>query len=91
MDDFYRLFLIPGFEHCFGGPGAVRFGQTSREVPVLVADLETNSSPSKKQPDNILLALVEWVENGLSPDTIVGQSEDGKSMREHWNKFICVK
>lgn len=98
MDDFYRLFLVPGLEHCWGGPGAVRFGQASTEVPV--ADTIKSSSSGKKQPDNILLTLVEWVERGRAPETIVGQSRDGKSMREHcrypqrsvWDgsDFICI-
>lgn len=103
MDDFYRLFLVPGLEHCWSGPGAVRFGQTSREVPVVDATTKSAPAPApgKKRPDNILLALVEWVERGRAPATIVGQSEDGKSTREHcrypqrsvWdgNEFICVK
>ena len=94
MDEFYRLFLIPGLEHCWGGPGAVRFGQTGREVPIPV-----NASAGHK-PDNILLALVDWVERGRAPATITGQSEDGKNMRVHcrypqrsvWDgtEYICV-
>ena len=101
MDDFYRLFLVPGLEHCWSGPGAVRFGQTSREVPVVDAATSSAPSPGQKRLDNILLALVEWVERGRAPATIVGQSEDGKSTREHcrypqrsvWdgNEFKCVK
>lgn len=76
----------------------MRFGQASTEVPVV--DTITSSSPGKKQPDNILLALVGWVERDRAPEMIVGQSRDGKSTREHcrypqrsvWDgsQFICI-
>ncbi|KAK7052665.1 carboxylic ester hydrolase [Favolaschia claudopus] len=61
LDDFYRLFLIPGMGHCFGG-----IGPTS-VVPgtSLVNDAE----------HNILLAMVKWVEEGEAPDVIVGVGE----------------
>jgi len=65
LDEFYRLFLVPGMGHCFGGPGASRFGQFRYSNAV-------NSSSH-----NILLALVDWVEGGLAPDTIIGTADDG--------------
>ena len=98
MDEFYRLFLIPGMEHCVGGPGATRFGQWAGAEPK-----ESNGSSASatgQRPDNILLALVDWVEKGHAPDVIVGQSEDGESTRVHcrysqrsvWDgeKYVCV-
>ena len=95
MDDFYRLFLVPGLEHCFGGLGAVRLGQWNNAVP-----RDLNTSATNRRPDNILLALVDWVERGHAPETIVGQSEDGMSTRAHcrypqrsvWNgaEYTCV-
>ncbi|KAF7350373.1 Carboxylic ester hydrolase [Mycena venus] len=66
LDAFYRLFLVPGMSHCFGGPGASRFGQLWR------ASNAVNASSH-----NILLALVDWVEGGIAPDTIIGTAEDG--------------
>lgn len=94
VDKFYRLFLIPGMEHCWGGPGAFRFGQAASAVP-----LPMDTSASRK-PDNILLALVDWVERGRAPVTITGQNEDGKTTRVHsrypqkstWDGkgYICV-
>ncbi|KAJ7285169.1 tannase and feruloyl esterase [Mycena rebaudengoi] len=89
LDAFYRLFLVPGMDHCAGGPGAWRFGQFGNR---------TNAVSSSSH--NILLALVDWVEGGVAPDTIVGTAEDG-STREHcryplrsvWNgdAFVCGK
>lgn len=63
MDDFYRYFRISGMEHCFGGPGAVNFGQRSRQT-----------APTVNPAENVLTALVHWVEDGTTPDTIMGTS-----------------
>ncbi|KAJ7658431.1 hypothetical protein B0H17DRAFT_1213241 [Mycena rosella] len=52
LDEFYRLFLIPGMSHCFGGLGAPAFGQGTAPDLIVV-----NASSH-----NILLALVDWVE-----------------------------
>ncbi|KAJ6490683.1 tannase and feruloyl esterase [Mycena vitilis] len=60
LDDFYRLFLIPGMGHCVGGLGAPSFGQRDGQNVV-------NASSH-----NILLALVDWVERGIAPETIIG-------------------
>ncbi|KAF8518083.1 tannase and feruloyl esterase-domain-containing protein [Gautieria morchelliformis] len=61
LDDFYRLFLIPGMDHCQGGPGAWAFGQAGNP-----SNLVNTSS------HNILLALVDWVENDEAPKEIIG-------------------
>ncbi|KAJ6575698.1 Tannase/feruloyl esterase, partial [Mycena vulgaris] len=65
LDDFYRLFLIPGMGHCSGGLGASSFGQSG--------GLNVMNDTSH----NILLALVDWVERGVAPDTIGGSGENG--------------
>ncbi|KAF8577162.1 tannase and feruloyl esterase [Ramaria rubella] len=89
LDDFYRLFLIPGMNHCGYGPGAWAFGQST---------LRSNAVNDTEH--NVLLALVDWVENGHPPDTIVGTVGTGDlSERVHcrypqqsvWDgkEFIC--
>ncbi|KAJ7151197.1 tannase and feruloyl esterase [Mycena filopes] len=90
LDDFYRLFLIPGMEHCRGGPGATRFGQFG-----------TFSNAVNASSHNVLLALVDWVEGGVAPDTIIGTAEAGGAVRTHcrypmqsvWNgsEFVCMQ
>ncbi|EJD47879.1 tannase and feruloyl esterase [Auricularia subglabra TFB-10046 SS5] len=60
LDDFYRLFLIPGMDHCFNGPGAWAFGQ--------IGFASWTTAPES----NALLALVDWVEKGKAPETIRG-------------------
>ncbi|KAJ7653197.1 tannase and feruloyl esterase [Mycena polygramma] len=72
LDDFYRLFLIPGMGHCAGGIGASRFGQG-----FAVGQNAVNDSAH-----NILLALVDWVEKDVPPETIIGTAADG-SVRTH--------
>ncbi|KAJ7202625.1 tannase and feruloyl esterase [Mycena pura] len=90
LDEFYRLFLIPGMGHCSGGLGPTSFGQGTFPGSNLV-----NSSSH-----NILLALVDWVEGGKAPATIIGSALDG-SERTHCRypmrsvfdgaEFVCVK
>ncbi|THH03328.1 hypothetical protein EW145_g6342 [Phellinidium pouzarii] len=90
LDAFYRLFLVPGMGHCFGGPGAVNFGQHARSMPRAPDEtLEENKENKMSEKaathktNNVLLSLVDWVERGLAPDTITGVSDDGKSTRVH--------
>jgi feruloyl esterase len=62
FDDFYRYFRLSGTGHCDGpGPGANYVGQDGRVTP------STASSE-----ENVLLALVEWVEHGKAPEVLRG-------------------
>jgi feruloyl esterase len=60
LDDFYRFFRVSGTGHCSGGDGAHAIGQSSAE---------TNSYNPK---ENVLMALVDWVEKGNAPETLIG-------------------
>lgn len=60
LDDFYRFFRVSGTGHCSGGDGAHAIGQSSAE---------TNSYSPK---ENVLMALVDWVEKGNAPETLIG-------------------
>ncbi|KAJ7199621.1 tannase and feruloyl esterase [Mycena pura] len=86
LDTFYRLFLVPGMDHCTGGAGAFKFGQAPGTHAV-------NSSSH-----DIILALVDWVENNVAPDTIIGTASDGATrvhcrypIQSRWNgsAFRC--
>jgi feruloyl esterase len=57
-DGFVRLYMLPGVQHCAGGPGPNYLGQTG----VL--------KPGDAQHD-IFTALVDWVEQGAPPKAIV--------------------
>ncbi|KAJ6548064.1 tannase and feruloyl esterase [Mycena sp. CBHHK59/15] len=87
LDAFYRLFLVPGMDHCTGGPGASNLGQRG-------------PAPVNASSHNILLALVDWVEGGRAPDTIIGTADDGETrvhcrypMRSVWDgkAFRCTE
>jgi hypothetical protein len=56
-------------QHCIGGPGAWAIGQG--------IDLGVESSGLNDTSHNVLLALVDWVENGKAPDTITGFTQNG--------------
>ena len=83
MDDFYRLFMIPGMGHCVGGPGAWRIGQG------VIAGVQSNAL--NMTDHSVLLSLVEWVEGGKAPDVIVGTDPQGQE-RKHclWPKAKSV-
>ena len=59
MEDFYRLFMVPGMGHCAGGEGPNRFGNGA---PVAASDPERD----------LVAALDRWVEKGTAPDHLIG-------------------
>jgi len=60
---FDRLFMVPGMNHCRGGAGAVNFGQ-SGIVPV-----------SLDPEHDAVLALQRWVEKGVAPDKLIATTD----------------
>jgi len=65
---FYRLFMVPGMQHCAGGPGPTSFGND--EIGALSA------KPDDAEND-ILLALDRWVMEGVVPEKIIGSGTIG--------------
>ncbi len=62
VQDFYRLFLVPGMGHCAGGAGPNRFGN------VLFGGRRVSEDPEH----DIVSALDRWVEKGAAPEKIIG-------------------
>ncbi|KAH8897927.1 tannase and feruloyl esterase [Thozetella sp. PMI_491] len=60
LDEFYRLFRISGMGHCGGGPGAHAIGN------------QKGNSASLDPDENVLMAIVRWVEEGIAPDRVIG-------------------
>jgi hypothetical protein len=58
VDSFVRLYMVPGMQHCFPGPGPNVFGQVG--IP-----------SAKGKPYGALDALEEWVEKGTAPADII--------------------
>ncbi len=56
-DGFTRLFLVPGMQHCAGGPGPNAFGQTAGKL----GDPE----------HDVKKAVERWVEQGVAPEKII--------------------
>jgi len=54
--------MVPGMQHCGGGPGPDVFGQTGF------------SSPNDPQ-HNMYLALEQWAEKGAAPSTVIATKE----------------
>ncbi len=57
-DSFVRLYMVPGMQHCGGGPGPDSFGQAGPTAPM-------------DPQHDIQLALEQWVEKGTAPSTII--------------------
>lgn len=60
LDEFYRFFSISGMGHCSPGSGASYIGQ----------GLATYAGPDPE--DNVLMAMVQWVEDGIAPEYVRG-------------------
>ena len=56
--DFMRLFMAPGLQHCFMGPGPNSFGQAL-------------SGPQGDAEHDISSAVERWVESGVAPEKII--------------------
>ena len=57
-DSFTRLYMVPGMQHCGGGPGPENFGEA----------LDATSSDPQH---NIRITLENWVEKGTAPSSFV--------------------
>lgn len=58
-----RLYMVPGMQHCGGGPGTNSFGQGGNSAPF--------------DPDqNIYKALERWVEQGVRPGPITATHQN---------------
>jgi hypothetical protein len=64
VDSFFRLYMVPGMQHCGGGPGPDSFGA--------VYDLKFDHPQ-----DSMDASLEQWVEKGTAPSTIVASKVTG--------------
>jgi len=74
-DSFARLYMVPGMQHCGGGPGPDGFG-TSGDWPA------TDSQ------HNIRMALEKWVENGTAPTTIIA-TKTAANTQDRMTRPLC--
>jgi feruloyl esterase len=62
---YLRLFMVPGMNHCFGGPGPHAFGNE------FSGNIVINEPPVDDANYHALKALMQWVENGRAPERII--------------------
>jgi feruloyl esterase len=73
LDDFYRFFVVPGMQHCAGTPADVA-APWYFAGPNQAANLGTSAYSVPGYSDaahDELLALMEWVEKGTAPETLI--------------------
>ena len=79
VDDFFRLFLVPGMAHCGGGVGPVRFGNDAN-----------GTLPSTADPERDMFAAVErWVERGVAPDRLIGSGPAPLDTAKTMTRPLC--
>jgi feruloyl esterase len=74
-----RLYMVPGMQHCAGGPGPSYFGQFG-------------GSPSADPQHDIQLALEQWVEKGVPPAEIITTkfaNEPGGQRQVRMTRPLC--
>jgi feruloyl esterase len=78
-NSFVRLYMVPGMQHCGGGPGPDVFGQYG-------------TSPQNDPQHNMYMALEQWVEKGVAPSAIIaaklGAGAAGPAVKE--TRPLCV-
>ena len=80
VDDFYRLFMVPGMGHCGGGAGPNRFGNGGAVSAAAAADPERD----------VFAALERWVEKGIAPDHLIGQGTAADDPTKGLTRPLCL-
>jgi len=65
VDKFFRVFMLPGMDHCSGGPGPDQILQRT----------DAPSIPLTPEHD-VLVALEQWVERGVAPEHLIASKVD---------------
>jgi hypothetical protein len=78
VNSFVRLYMVPGMQHCSGGPGPNRFGQ-----------LGTTTARGDKY--GVYDALEHWVEKGTPPGEIVATKylDDNPAKSVQLTRPVC--
>ncbi|GAA5855099.1 hypothetical protein JCM8547_002379 [Rhodosporidiobolus lusitaniae] len=89
LTDSYRLFDIPGMGHCQSGQAGYNFGgPQQRQVSLGGRGQGKEFTPQR----DMILALIDWVENGNAPDTLIGAKYVGDDIRNGsaYERKFCV-
>ncbi|HJZ65300.1 MAG TPA: tannase/feruloyl esterase family alpha/beta hydrolase [Candidatus Acidoferrum sp.] len=75
-ESFLRLYMLPGMQHCNGGPGPGSFGALN--------------SPGPKDPQhNVQTALELWVEKGTAPASFIATKYAGDPRTVKMTRPLC--
>ena len=80
FDSFARVYMVPGMQHCAGGPGADSFG-------------ENGPWPGLHDPHQSLqVSMEQWVEKGAAPKEIVATKFSGPMSSGHaeMTRTLCA-
>ncbi len=82
LGSYLRLFLAPGMWHCGSGPGVNAFGNLGDSLPPVPGDPR----------DDVLAALVKWVEKGVAPTKVIGTKyvDDNPSQGIAFQRPLCL-
>jgi feruloyl esterase len=76
VDSFYRLFMIPGMGHCYGGAGPTSI------VP-------TGGIDATDPEHDLMLSLERWVEKGVAPEMVIGSGKAPNDPTKIMSRPIC--
>lgn len=77
---YYRLFMIPGMEHCQGGPAGYAFGQS----------LSAPAAQSSGLYD-IRVALENWAEKDIPPEELRAVAVNSGASPNDWPSVLRIK
>ncbi|RYO93370.1 hypothetical protein DL766_000760 [Monosporascus sp. MC13-8B] len=89
VDDFFRLFLVPGMEHCSGSAAAPWYIAGGSQALAGT----THSVPGFMDADHdVILAMMKWVEEGSAPEKLVATKfkDDNAAAGVQSQRPLCV-
>ncbi|KAF8671801.1 tannase family [Rhizoctonia solani] len=88
LSDRYRLFMLPGLGHCFGGPGATSFGGTGQRS---TSQGGSGQSLMFTPQYDMILATMNWVEKGVAPKSLIGvkYNNDNSAQGAAFTRLFC--
>ena len=83
VQQFVRLYMVPGMQHCMGGAGATVFGQSG-----YLQRVEGDTGPGR----DIFTALVQWVESGQAPGKLIATRyrDDDPAKGVEMTRPVCI-
>lgn len=71
VPDFYKFYLVPGMQHCRGSVNDAPWYIAGGGQPFVLGPTVSGVPGFDDAKHNALLALMEWVEQGIAPEEII--------------------